>query len=148
MVLCHLIIHQGFRRKRQGSALGYDPSAGSPTETLLRLLLPLDEMIWRTLGEPSTNASPDHPSVVATGGVYNLQGRSRDALLTHPYKAFLVHVPQLHGTIPDMTAIKDLPALSSQQPFAAAIVARVHPRTSKGITDLFLSPLPCARHAR
>ena len=31
-----------------------DPSAGSPTETLLRLLLPLDEQICMTLGNIST----------------------------------------------------------------------------------------------
>lgn len=27
---------------------GNDPSAGSPTETLLRLLLPLNDRVWRT----------------------------------------------------------------------------------------------------
>ena len=27
--------------------LGNDPSAGSPTETLLRLLLPLNDRVWR-----------------------------------------------------------------------------------------------------
>ena len=31
-----------------------DPSAGSPTETLLRLLLPLDEQICKTLDQRST----------------------------------------------------------------------------------------------
>jgi hypothetical protein len=30
---------------REGSALGNDPSAGSPTETLLRLLLPLNDQV-------------------------------------------------------------------------------------------------------
>ena len=38
---------------------GNDPSAGSPTETLLRLLLPLDDKVWVTSrrsarGEPQT----------------------------------------------------------------------------------------------
>ena len=28
--------------------LGNDPSAGSPTETLLRLLLPLNDRVWTT----------------------------------------------------------------------------------------------------
>ena len=37
-------VHIGF-----GSCkLGNDPSAGSPTETLLRLLLPLNDRVWRT----------------------------------------------------------------------------------------------------
>ena len=27
-------------------SLGNDPSAGSPTETLLRLLLPLNDQVW------------------------------------------------------------------------------------------------------
>ncbi len=31
-----------------GEQLGNDPSAGSPTETLLRLLLPLNDRVWRT----------------------------------------------------------------------------------------------------
>jgi hypothetical protein len=36
-------VHIGF-----GSCkLGNDPSAGSPTETLLRLLLPLNDRVWR-----------------------------------------------------------------------------------------------------
>ena len=44
-----------------------DPSAGSPTETLLRLLLPLDDKVHSTL-HPSVRGhkgtpkySPDHP---------------------------------------------------------------------------------------
>lgn len=37
---------------------GNDPSAGSPTETLLRLLLPLNDKVWTasrgiTAGEPA-----------------------------------------------------------------------------------------------
>jgi hypothetical protein len=32
----------------RGRALGNDPSAGSPTETLLRLLLPLNDQVWIT----------------------------------------------------------------------------------------------------
>ena len=30
-----------------------DPSAGSPTETLLRLLLPLNDQVWSTFRHPS-----------------------------------------------------------------------------------------------
>ena len=32
---------------------GNDPSAGSPTETLLRLLLPLNDQVWSTFRHPS-----------------------------------------------------------------------------------------------
>ena len=38
-----------------------DPSAGSPTETLLRLLLPLDEQICMTLGNRSTTEVVSRP---------------------------------------------------------------------------------------
>ena len=45
----------------EGGKTGSDPSAGSPTETLLRLLLPLNDKVWAASqgvagGEPS--ASP------------------------------------------------------------------------------------------
>jgi hypothetical protein len=40
------------RRENRGielpHELGNDPSAGSPTETLLRLLLPLNDQVWTT----------------------------------------------------------------------------------------------------
>ena len=36
---------RGDQRKRARSCFGNDPSAGSPTETLLRLLLPLDDQV-------------------------------------------------------------------------------------------------------
>ena len=37
--------------------LGNDPSAGSPTETLLRLLLPLNDRVWRAF-RPWTGSCP------------------------------------------------------------------------------------------
>ena len=45
-------------RKGAGGKTGNDPSAGSPTETLLRLLLPLNDKVWTasrriTAGEPA-----------------------------------------------------------------------------------------------
>jgi hypothetical protein len=36
---------QGWEGGPRGPALGNDPSAGSPTETLLRLLLPLNDQV-------------------------------------------------------------------------------------------------------
>jgi hypothetical protein len=72
-----------------------DPSAGSPTETLLRLLLPLNNMVY------STSCNKIHPeryikitirrvhriiqSVAATGGVYKGQGRNHRSLMNYDY---------------------------------------------------------------
>ena len=72
-----------------------DPSAGSPTETLLRLLLPLSDKVYltscSTRGICSPESSPDHSkSVGATGGVYKGQGRIQHRLMTCAYKEFLV----------------------------------------------------------
>ncbi len=72
-----------------------DPSAGSPTETLLRLLLPLNGKVWtssdmaprrlpaRKPAIPSSHRTIQ--SVGATGGVYKGQGRNRRTLMTYAY---------------------------------------------------------------
>ena len=68
-----------------------DPSAGSPTETLLRLLLPLSDKVYLTSHirvelERSPEGSPDHSkSVGATGGVYKGQGRNQHKMMTYAY---------------------------------------------------------------
>ena len=70
-----------------------DPSAGSPTETLLRLLLPLSDKLHLTFRcnaqEPNTAAvrivHRIIQSVGATGGVYKGQGRNQHELMTHAY---------------------------------------------------------------
>jgi hypothetical protein len=68
-----------------------DPSAGSPTETLLRLLLPLSDMVYLIFrtehGAPrSPKGSPDHSkSVGATGGVYKGQGLNQRKVMTCAY---------------------------------------------------------------
>ena len=68
-----------------------DPSAGSPTETLLRLLLPLSDKVYLTShvwikSKHSPEGSPDHSkSVGATGGVYKGQGRNQRELMTRAY---------------------------------------------------------------
>ena len=67
-----------------------DPSAGSPTEALLRLVLPLSDKVCGT--------SHQHPkmltvrtahritqSVGATGGVYKGQGRNQRSLMNCTY---------------------------------------------------------------
>ena len=73
---------------------GNDPSAGSPTETLLRLLLSLDSKVWITSRNQITregemtaiqNSHRTIQSIVATGGVYKGQGRNQCKLMTCVY---------------------------------------------------------------
>ena len=64
VVIC-VVSPLGASKRRHSSRTAYnDPSAGSPTETLLRLLLPLDAGARRTSGRaearPPDN-SPQHP---------------------------------------------------------------------------------------
>ena len=69
-----------------------DPSAGSPTETLLLLLLPLSDKVYeifRTSSETTRGAVQIihriTQSVGATGGVYKGQGRNQHKLMTCAY---------------------------------------------------------------
>ena len=70
-----------------------DPSAGSPTETLLRLLLPLSNKVHSTfqvatvlpLHNPVRSIHRIAQSVGATGGVYKGQGRNQCELMTRVY---------------------------------------------------------------
>ena len=118
-----------------------DPSAGSPTETLLRLLFPLSAKIclifsFDTIKKTHLNTQ----SVKATGGVYILQGRNQHELMTRAYQEFLVQDPQLQRSIPSTALTKKITQILSDQEklVESAIVVRVQLRTSKGITDLLL----------
>ena len=70
-----------------------DPSAGSPTETLLRLLLPLSDKVHEIssrVPQELIHAALQivyrtTQSVGATGGVYKGQGRNQRKLITHTY---------------------------------------------------------------
>jgi hypothetical protein len=72
-----------------------DPSAGSPTETLLRLLLPLENIDYTSFQiklevqlsrhKPVLSFLEIIQSVVATGGVYKGQGRNQRELMTRTY---------------------------------------------------------------
>ena len=70
-----------------------DPSAGSPTETLLRLLLPLSDKvheIFKCMDQDLNHAAVQiihriTQSVGATGGVYKGQGRNQHELMTRTY---------------------------------------------------------------
>ena len=63
-----------------------DPSAGSPTETLLRLLFPPGAkayLISSLAAIEKVHLSTQ--SVKATGGVYILQGRNQHEMMTRAY---------------------------------------------------------------
>jgi len=79
-------------------------------------------------------------SIIATGGVYKGQGRNQRELMTRAYWEFLVHGQQLQAPIPSTKAVQRFtrPFRARVRPADAFSVARVRPRTSKGITDLFL----------
>eukprot|EP00960_Hanusia_phi_P077979 768763-Hanusia_phi.AAC.4 len=79
-------------------------------------------------------------SVGATGGVYKGQGRIQRELMTRAYKAFLVQDEQLQSSIPITMQFLRFPNPFGQGAALSVciIVARVRPRTSKGITDLLL----------
>ena len=85
-----------------------DPAAGSPTATLLRLLLPLSDKVHQTsccsiqeLGAAAVRIIHRiTQSVGATGGVYKGQGRIQCTLMTHTYKVFLVYTVKLQSVIP------------------------------------------------
>ena len=71
---------------QEGHLIRNDPSAGSPTETLLRLLFPLSAkvyLIFRFATIKKVHLSTQ--SAIATGGVYILQGRNQHKLMTCAY---------------------------------------------------------------
>ena len=95
----------GAYHQRCIASFGNDPSAGSPTETLLRLLLPLNDHAWALSRQAHLSDHSEEQlsrqmpvqiprkivrSVVATGGVYKGQGRNRRELMTRAYWEFLV----------------------------------------------------------
>ena len=70
-----------------------DPSAGSPTETFLRLLLALSDRVHETFRKQVQELDTAAvriihritQSVGATGGVYKGQGRNQHELMTRAY---------------------------------------------------------------
>ena len=67
----------------------YDPSAGSPTDTVLRLLHPLDSVAYVTFSRLKKSAvckiRRAIQSVEATGGVYKGQGRNQHSIVNCTY---------------------------------------------------------------
>ena len=82
-VFIFLLKNKTYKKKRN------DPSAGSPTDALLRLLFPLDHTVRLSFHRcaeinfcvPSPSNSQRSPSVRATGGVYKGQGHIPGGLL-------------------------------------------------------------------
>ena len=80
------------QKEEIGNIRANDPSAGSPTETLLRLLLPLSDKVHSSFHNETKIGFVAVPSihritqsVGATGGVYKGQGRNQHKLMTCAY---------------------------------------------------------------
>ena len=84
-----------------------DPSAGSTTDTVLRLSHSSNITVYKTLGgswvSPCAILRIIHQnvqSIEATGGVYKGQGRIQSRMLTCIYKVFLVSDKQFQASVP------------------------------------------------
>ena len=79
-------------------------------------------------------------SLVATGGVYKGQGRNQRELMTHTYWNSSFKGNNCNSLSQSRRSFKGLPSPFGQGNLHVdpSIVARVRPRTSKGITDLLL----------
>ncbi|KAK8533427.1 hypothetical protein V6N13_122851 [Hibiscus sabdariffa] len=99
-----------------------DPSAGSPTETLLRLLLPLNDKVQWTSRDVAGSEPPTSPAIRTLHRPFN---RPTIAMI-YPH----------HDEISKITR-----GLVGQgyRLVEYISVARVRPRTSKGITDLLFA---------
>jgi hypothetical protein len=128
-----------------------DPAAGSPTATLLRLLLPLLKKYRWTSRQtkrpisPTTCIAPS--SETTTGGVYKWQGRNRHSLMSCAYETFLVARPIIAILGPKWVDV--IPVIPPSFETSGSdqmvgilvltdIVVRVSPRTLRSITDLLL----------
>ena len=67
---------QGVISKSEDSNLVNDPSAGSPTETLLRLLLPLNAQVWKSSRQPrGVNLLTSNPNASLKRSIGSSDGR-------------------------------------------------------------------------
>ena len=126
-----------------------DPFAGSPTKTLLRLLLPLNDKVYTNSSKVSWQSRRDHKSWVFTGPfIGRSDGRCVQRAGTYSMQADDLHLQGIPRWWSIITMIKPQHDASSKvypilpdkvrQLVECIIVARVQPRTSKGITDLLL----------
>ncbi|CAI8604684.1 unnamed protein product [Vicia faba] len=106
VILYHVSKHNPHEnRLRCHASIDNDPSAGSPTETLLRLLLPLNDKVQWTSHNVAGSGPPTSPQSEHFTGPFN----------------------RLPGPVGQGYRLVEYIS-----------VARVRPRTSKGITDLLL----------
>jgi hypothetical protein len=72
--------------------------------------------------------------------VYKGQGRNRRELMTRAYWEFLVRGEKLQAPVPTTKGAQRVtrPSREGEEHAGPFSVARVRPRTSKGITDLLL----------
>ncbi|GFT80697.1 hypothetical protein NPIL_190721 [Nephila pilipes] len=122
-------------------------SLRSPTETILRLVIPLRDRVRSSFGHPFSVKERRRRSEDLTDPlnryykVYKGQGLNRHELMNRVYWGFLVQGASYSPLSPARRRFIGLPGLLGQGKEAHAvafIVLRVRPRTSKGITDLFL----------
>lgn len=105
--------------------LGGDPSAGSPTDTLLRLNPACKpEVRIRQRIVPSLRAY----SHGLTGGVCKEQGHIHREMLTRDYYGIHLHEGELQPSIRTMNEFQDCLHLSVSGPIVSSFVARVWPR--------------------
>ena len=102
--------------------LGGDPSAGSPTDTLLRLNPPCRTKI-RVRQVDETSSSPHSDGL--TGGVCKEQGHIHRGMLTHDYYGFQFHEGGLQPSIQTMAGFRDYLHLSMSELVVPVFVARV-----------------------
>ncbi len=70
--------------------------------------------------------------------MYKGQGRNQCKLMTCVYQVFLVYDQEFQESIPITMQFEGSHDMSDMELTACISVARVRPRTSKGITDLLL----------
>uniref|UniRef100_A0A6N2NG35 Senescence-associated protein n=1 Tax=Salix viminalis TaxID=40686 RepID=A0A6N2NG35_SALVM len=116
---CH-----GFAGRSAGAGFDNDPSAGSPTETLLRLLLPLNDKVQWT----SRDVASGEPPRRAIRTLHRTFNRRSDG---RPTIAMIYPITMKFQRLPG-------PVGQGYRLVEYISVARVRPRTSKGITDLLL----------
>ncbi len=106
--------------------VGGDPSAGSPTDTLLRLNPPCQTQV-RTphLEREKPSLRPNSDGL--TGGVCKEQGHIHRGMLTRDYYGIQLHEGGLQPSIRTMDGFRDCLHLSVSEPIVPFFVARVWP---------------------
>ena len=102
--------------------VGGDPSAGSPTDTLLRLNPPRRPWVRTCRND---RASPKANSDGLTGGVCKEQGHIHRGLLIRDYYGIHLHEGELQPSIRTTNRFRDYLPLSGSEPIVLSFVARV-----------------------